>query len=269
MTLPARSQRGSSSIRRGTASVCGSLCARSGCQDVGRGDVAGSWVHHVAMAELPTGTVTMLFSDIEGSTLLLSRLGPAYADALDAQRRCCARRGRPMVARRWAPRATASSWCSRPHRMRWPPRPRRSATWPGTRGPVRNRFGCGWGSIPASRPSMTVAYVGMDVHRAARIAGAAHGGQVVVSAATARAGAADCLPDGVGLRDLGIAPAQGHPGTGASVPADHRGLQTDFPPLEDVGCGVEPAGADDAAGGSRWRARGVDGAAADRRGCGW
>ena len=38
------------------------------------------------MAELPTGTVTMLFSDIEGSTLLLSRLGPAYADALDAQR---------------------------------------------------------------------------------------------------------------------------------------------------------------------------------------
>jgi len=39
------------------------------------------------MAELPTGTVTMLFSDIEGSTLLLSRLGPAYAEALDAQRK--------------------------------------------------------------------------------------------------------------------------------------------------------------------------------------
>ena len=39
------------------------------------------------MAELPSGTVTLLFSDIEGSTALLSRLGDAYADALDGQRR--------------------------------------------------------------------------------------------------------------------------------------------------------------------------------------
>lgn len=38
------------------------------------------------MAELPSGTVSLLFSDIEGSTVLLSRLGPAYADALDGQR---------------------------------------------------------------------------------------------------------------------------------------------------------------------------------------
>ena len=38
------------------------------------------------MNGLPSGTVTMVFSDIEGSTLLLSRLGDAYARALDAQR---------------------------------------------------------------------------------------------------------------------------------------------------------------------------------------
>ena len=38
------------------------------------------------MPELPTGTVTMLFSDIEGSTILLSRLGDRYAEALSAQR---------------------------------------------------------------------------------------------------------------------------------------------------------------------------------------
>src|SRR3954466_12147475 len=38
------------------------------------------------MRDLPSGTVTLLFSDIEGSTALLSRLGPAYADALDSQR---------------------------------------------------------------------------------------------------------------------------------------------------------------------------------------
>ncbi len=39
------------------------------------------------MAGLPAGTVSLLFSDIEGSTALLSRLGAAYVDALDAQRR--------------------------------------------------------------------------------------------------------------------------------------------------------------------------------------
>ena len=45
-------------------------------------------------------------------------------------------------------------------------------------------------------------YVGLDVNRAARIAGAAHGGQVLLSDAT-RALVADTLPAGVGLRDLG------------------------------------------------------------------
>jgi class 3 adenylate cyclase len=45
-------------------------------------------------------------------------------------------------------------------------------------------------------------YVGMDVHRAARIAAAAHGGQVVVSSVTAEL-VAGCMPDGVKLRDLG------------------------------------------------------------------
>ena len=44
-----------------------------------RGDTEG-------MRELPTGTVTMLFSDIEGSTVLLSRLGTRYGEALSAQR---------------------------------------------------------------------------------------------------------------------------------------------------------------------------------------
>jgi len=53
------------------------------------------------MMELPTGTVTMVFTDIEGSTLMLARLGPAYADALDAhgrvlRRAWTAHRGREM-----------------------------------------------------------------------------------------------------------------------------------------------------------------------------
>ncbi len=39
------------------------------------------------MTSLPSGTVSLLFSDVEGSTLLLQRLGPAYAEAVDGQRR--------------------------------------------------------------------------------------------------------------------------------------------------------------------------------------
>jgi class 3 adenylate cyclase len=39
------------------------------------------------MRMMPSGTLTLLFSDIEGSTVLLGRLGPAYGDALKAQRR--------------------------------------------------------------------------------------------------------------------------------------------------------------------------------------
>ena len=48
----------------------------------------------VVMAGLPTGTVTMVFTDVEGSTMLLSRLGSPYADALDAHRR--------VLGRAWA-----------------------------------------------------------------------------------------------------------------------------------------------------------------------
>ena len=107
------------------------------------------------MVELPSGTVSLLFSDIEGSTVLLSRLGAAYADALDGQRRVLRRPGRPTAARSWAPRATASSWCSRPRRRRWRRRRRRSGSsrriaWPaGER--VRVRMGIHTGSPVVAR----------------------------------------------------------------------------------------------------------------------
>ena len=77
-------------------------------------------------------------------------------------------------------------------------------------------------------------YVGMDVHRAARIAGSAHGGQVVVSSVTADL-ARGGLPDGVGLRDLGS-----HQLKDIAV-AEHLfqlaidGLQADFPALKTIG----------------------------------
>jgi class 3 adenylate cyclase len=138
------------------------------------------------MQELPSGTVTMLFSDIEGSTALLSRLGDRYAEALSAQRavlrgaigashghelgtegdsffvvfgsagdavRCCVAAQLALACQDWPDGAV-----------------------------VRVRMGLHSGEPIRHEDG----YIGMDVHRAARIAATAHGGQVVLSDATRR-----------------------------------------------------------------------------------
>ena len=129
---------------------------------------------------LPTGTVTLLFTDIEGSTRLLRDLGPErYGEALAEHRRtvreACARHGGievdaqgdgVFVSFTTAPGALAAA---------------REVTEALASGPIRVRVGVHTGS-----PLLTEAgYVGEDVHRAARIAAAAHGGQVLLSESTA------------------------------------------------------------------------------------
>jgi predicted ATPase/class 3 adenylate cyclase len=142
--------------------------------------------------ELPTGTVTFLFTDVEGSTSLLKELGAeAYAAALADHRRAireaCAANGGVEVdaqgdafffAFPTAPGAlaAASDFTERLARD----------------GRIRVRVGVHTGAPLLGE----VGYVGHDVHRAARIAAAGHGGQVLVSAATARLVDAD-------LTDLG------------------------------------------------------------------
>jgi predicted ATPase len=141
---------------------------------------------------LPSGTVTFLFTDIEGSTRLLNELGAqAYADALVEHRRvireACEQFGGIevdtvgdafFVAFAAAQEALAAA---------------RQATRALAAGPIRVRMGLHTGT-----PLSTVeGYVGVDLHRAARIAAAGHGGQVLVSQATAS------LVDREELRDLG------------------------------------------------------------------
>jgi predicted ATPase len=144
------------------------------------------------MGDLPRGTVTFLFTDIEGSTRLLEQLGAeAYAQALADHRTviraaCAAQGGVEVdtegdaffVAFPTAQGALAAA----------------AAFSEGlAEGPVRVRVGLHTGTPLLADDH----YVGMDVHRAARIAAAGHGGQVLVSSATA------ALTGSEGLRDLG------------------------------------------------------------------
>jgi predicted ATPase len=141
---------------------------------------------------LPVGTVTFLFSDVEGSTRLLRELGPEhYSQALAEHRRVLrqafARHGGVEVdtqgdaffaAFPTVPGALAAA---------------REISETLESGPIRVRIG-----VHTGTPLVTEeGYVGADVHRAARIAAGGHGGQVLVSAAAA------ALADGEELRDLG------------------------------------------------------------------
>jgi predicted ATPase len=142
--------------------------------------------------ELPTGTVTFVFTDVEGSTRLLRLLGTdAYAAALAEHRRALreafvrhdgvevdTQGDSFFIAFSTAPAALAAAV---------------EAQQVLAAGPIRVRMGIHTGTPYVSEEG----YVGPDVHRAARIAAAGHGGQILVSSSTAP------LVDGDSLRDLG------------------------------------------------------------------
>jgi predicted ATPase/class 3 adenylate cyclase len=154
------------------------------------------------VGELPGGTITMLFSDIEGSTTLLNRLGDRYGEALSAQRAIMREaisgcRGRELGTEGdsffvvFESAGNAATCCVEAQRALL------GYDWPeGV--PVRVRMGLHSGEPTRHEDG----YVGLDVHRAARIAAAAHGGQVVLSDATWQL-AQPRLPAGVSARDLG------------------------------------------------------------------
>jgi len=141
------------------------------------------------VAELPTGTVTFLFTDVEGSTRLLQELSDEYAGALAehraALRDAFARHGGVevdtqgdafFVAFAKASDALAAATAARDALAD---------------GPIRVRMG-----LHTGEPLVTEeGYVGIDVHRAARIAAAGHGGQILVSQSTRDLARAESLRD--------------------------------------------------------------------------
>lgn len=158
---------------------------------------------------LPTGTVTMLFTDIEGSTQLLRRLGSRYAEALvdhDAILRQAIERwdGQVVGSRGDGLFAVFSRASDAVGATVTAQRAFANHPWPEGE-TLRVRMGLHTGEpriIAAATGGGAEDYVGLDVHRAARIAASAHGGQVVLSEATEVLVAGE-LPEGVSLGDLG------------------------------------------------------------------
>ncbi|HYM52704.1 MAG TPA: adenylate/guanylate cyclase domain-containing protein, partial [Candidatus Dormibacteraeota bacterium] len=182
------------------------------------------------MTELPTGTVTFLFTDIEGSTRLAQDLGPGWPPLLERHREIAraawvAHHGTEIgtegdsffVVFERPVQAVAAAVAAQ--------RGLAAEPWP-DEAAVRVRMGVHTGEGLISGGS----YVGLDVHRAARIAGAGHGGQVLISAATS-ALVEGALPESVALRELGE-----HRLKDLSRPERLsvlvvEGLPADFPPL--------------------------------------
>jgi class 3 adenylate cyclase len=179
---------------------------------------------------LPTGHITFLLTDIEGSTEMLRRLGDQYAALLTDVRRLvrAALRdagGREVSARgddvfavfERAPGALEAALAIQ--------RATRDATWPG-QSTMRLRIG-----LHRGLPALTeTGYVGLSVHAAARICFAAHGGQIVMSAAV-RGAVLESLPEQVTLKGLGAWRFRGLPEPIVLFQADTPDLVADFPPL--------------------------------------
>jgi class 3 adenylate cyclase len=180
--------------------------------------------------KLPKGHVTFLLTDIERSTELLARLEDRYASLLAGVRRAmrtAVRKsgGREVDARaddlfavfEQAPPALEAALAIQ--------RAMRAGPWPDDVD-VRVRIG-----VHSGRPTLTeTGYVGLSVHKAARLCYAAHGGQIVLTSAVQSA-VLESLSDDVSLRSLGSWRFQGLRDAEEIFQVEAAGLRADFPPL--------------------------------------
>ena len=179
-----------------------------------------------SVGELPSGTVTLLFADVEGSTRLVQQLGAGYGGVLGELRRLLRRAvaeaaGEEVDCRadelfavfRGARDGVAAAVAAQ--------RLLGAQAWPDG-AQVRVRIG-----LHTGEPAVVGdAYLGVDVNRAARICAAGHGGEILLSQTTR-----DLVGEGVELRDLGAFALAGLPGPERIFRIVVPGLRSDFPPL--------------------------------------
>jgi predicted ATPase/class 3 adenylate cyclase len=179
---------------------------------------------------LPTGTVTFLFTDIEGSTALLHQAGDAFAGLIEQHNSligdAIAGNNGVLVSTEgdshfavFAAASDAVAAAAQAQRLL------QTHPWPANHEvPVRMGLHTGLGTLGGAN------YLGLDVHRAARIAAAAHGGQVVLSEATAVL-AERSLPANTTLRDLGKHRLKDLSSPETILQLDVEDLPREFPPL--------------------------------------
>ena len=155
------------------------------------------------MTELPSGTVTFFFTDIEGSTTLLGVFATGTAPSWPITGASSGKRWSRRAARRWRPRGTGHCGLRRPRDAVAAAVAAREALaqhpWPDGID-VRVRMGIHTGEAALDADG----YLGLAVHRAARICAAGHGGQILLSqtAHTLLEDAEHEFPE-VTVRDLG------------------------------------------------------------------
>jgi predicted ATPase/class 3 adenylate cyclase len=181
------------------------------------------------MAELPTGRVTFLMSDIEGSTRLLQERSDDYPKLLSRHRELLRdafasgggieveTEGDAFFVVFPTVEGAVSAAIAAQRRLR-------AEAWP-EHAAVRVRMGLVTGEAEVRERG----YVGLDVHRVSRLAGAAHGGQVLLSEQT-RAALAARPPDGIAVRDLGEHRLKDIDAPERIYQLDAEGQPDDFPP---------------------------------------
>jgi len=155
-----------------------------------------------AQVPLPSGTVTFLFTDIEGSTRLAQQFGERYPELLEAHRAIIRSAVGAEDGREFGAEGDALfiAFDSPAHAIAAATAAQRTLAayaWP-EGAAIRVRMGLHSGEATLAGDN----YVGLDVHRVARITAAGHGGQILLSRATAALVEAN-LPAGVVLRRLG------------------------------------------------------------------
>src|SRR5580765_4265185 len=177
------------------------------------------------VSDLPTGVVTLLFTDVEGSTRLLHELGDDYGEELHEHRRrlrvaFAEHEGVEVdtqgdaffvVFARASKAVAAAADCQRAL----------------SGGPIRVRMG-----LHTGEPRLTdEGYVGLDVHKGARIAAVGHGGQVLLSQTTRALVDAD-------VRDLGLYRLKDLTAPERIYQLEIEDVPCDFPPLKTIEAGM-------------------------------